>query len=148
MVGCEAEVVMNRWMCLAVLAIGCGGQKSPSLLAAPPAGEGFQVHMEFEAAPSQETWRCRVMNMPNEDLANVNRVEHAQTPGLHHMDLTALFTITLPPGDYDCGALYEAHPELMDQPTLYAAQTATYKLDLGAGVVAQVPPGLPVMFEL
>ncbi|HEX6835932.1 MAG TPA: hypothetical protein VF334_05130, partial [Polyangia bacterium] len=94
-------------------------------------------------------WQCVVMNMPNEELADVNRVEHVQTPGLHHMDVTALVTTTLDPGRYDCAALYAAHPELMDQPTLYAAQgKPTAELDLGPGVVAQVPPKLPVLFEL
>ncbi|MGZ3405024.1 MAG: monooxygenase [Polyangia bacterium] len=129
---------------------GCGGSPAkPTLLAPPPDGAGFQVSMEMEAPAGSETWQCVVMNMPNEDLANVNRVEHVQTPGLHHMDVTALISANLDPGRYDCGKLYADHPELMDQPTLYAAQgKATAQIDLGPGVVAKVPPGLPVLFEL
>jgi len=135
---------------LALLVFGCSHSTSPSSpLAPPPDGAGFQISMEMDAAPASEAWQCVVMNMPNEELADVNRVEHVQTPGLHHMDVTALVTTTLDPGRYDCGALYAAHPELMDQPTLYAAQgKPTAQIDLGPGVVAEVPPKLPVLFEL
>jgi hypothetical protein len=131
---------------------GCGGTPaatpSNALLPAPPAGTGLQMTMEMDAPASAETWKCLVTNMPNEDLANINRVEHSQTPGLHHMDLTALLSVNLEPGTYDCGPLYAAHPELMEQTTLYGSQTATAQLDLGPGVVAKVPSGLPVLFEL
>ena len=129
---------------------GCGGTpaaKSP--LAPPPDGAGFQISMEMEAPAASETWQCLVMSMPNQDVANVNRVEHVQTPGLHHMDVTALVSANVAPGRYDCAQLYADHPELMDQPTLYAAQgKPTAEIDLGPGVVASVPPELPVLFEL
>jgi hypothetical protein len=144
-----SDVPMKRLLCSLFL-IGCThSQSSTGLLAPPPAGAGFQISMEMEAPAGGEAWQCVVMNMPNQDVANVNRVEHVQTAGLHHMDVTALETTTLDPGRYDCGKLYAAHPELMDQPTLYAAQgSPTAMIDLGPGVVASVPPGLPVLFEL
>ena len=135
---------------VALALFGCSHPSSPATpLAPPPDGKGFQISMEMDVAPASEGWQCVVMSMPNDELANVNRVEHVQTPGLHHMDVTALVGATLDPGRYDCAALYAAHPELMDQPTLYAAQGNPHaQLDLGPGVVAQVPPKLPVLFEL
>lgn len=135
---------------LVVCCTGCSHSSAPSSpLAPPPDGAGFQISMEMDAPAGQEAWQCVVMNMPNDELANVNRVEHVQTAGLHHMDVTALVTTTLDPGRYDCAQLYADHPELMDQPTLYAAQGNPHaQLDLGPGVVAKVPPKLPVLFEL
>jgi len=80
---------------LLVTCAGCGGSpaKSTGLLAPPPDGEGFQISMTMDAPAGAETWQCVVMNMPNEDLANVNRVEHVQTkvvmPNPAHCDLGA-----------------------------------------------------------
>jgi hypothetical protein len=139
---------MKSHFAFALVLAGCGGSSAPSLLAPPPESQGFQVMMEMDAPAAAETWQCVVMSMPNQDTVNINRVEHAQTAGLHHMDLTALVSINLAPGRYDCTKLYADHPELMDQTTIYAAQSPTAKIDLGPGVVARVPPGLPVMFEL
>lgn len=140
---------MKRSLLVVVLAAGCGGSSPSSPLAPPPDGAGFQISMTMEAPAQSEAWECVVMNMPNQDLANVNRVEHVQTAGLHHMDVTALVSANLSPGRYQCAQLYADHPELMDQPTLYAAQgQPTAMIDLGRGVVAKVPPGLPVLFEL
>jgi hypothetical protein len=139
---------MKSILVCAFVVAGCGGSAVPSLLAPPPAEQGFQVSMTMDAPAGAETWQCVVMSMPNQDTVNINRVEHAQTPGLHHMDLTALISANLAPGRYECGKLYADHPELMDQTTLYAAQSPTASIDLGPGVVARVPPGLPVLFEL
>jgi hypothetical protein len=136
---------------LAVTCAGCNSSPAkPAGLLAPPAdGAGFQISMQMDAPAGGETWQCVVMNMPNLDVANINRVESVQTPGLHHLDVTALISANIDPGRYDCGPLYAAHPELMDQATLYAAQgTAHSQIDLGTGVVASVPPGLPVLFEM
>jgi hypothetical protein len=136
---------------LLVTCAGCGGSpaKSTGLLAPPPDGEGFQISMTMDAPAGAETWQCVVMNMPNQDVAPVNRVESIQTAGLHHLDVTALISANIAPGRYDCNQLYADHPELMDQATLYAAQgTAHSQIDLGPGVVASVPPGLPVLFEM
>ena len=85
------------------------------LLAPPADGAGFQISMQMDAPAAGETWQCVVMNMPNLDVANINRVEPVQTPGLHHLDVTALISANIDPGRYDCGPLYAAHPELMDQ---------------------------------
>ena len=105
--------------------------------------------MQMDVPAGAETWQCVVMNMPNLDVAPVNRVESVQTPGLHHLDVTALLSANIDPGRYDCNQLYADHPELMDQATLYAAQgTGHSQIDLGPGVVASVPPGLPILFEM
>ncbi|HXU72831.1 MAG TPA: hypothetical protein VN947_26105 [Polyangia bacterium] len=141
-------------LALLSVAVGCAGcNHSPArpmgLLAPPADGQGFQISMQMDAPAGGETWQCLVMNMPNEDVANINRVESVQTAGLHHLDVTALLSTTIDPGRYDCNTLYAQHPELMDQATLYAAQgTAHSQIDLGPGVVASVPPGLPVLFEM
>lgn len=139
---------MKSLVTFAFVVAGCGGSPVKQMLAPPPPDRGFQVSMTMDAPAGMETWQCIVMPMPNQDVVNINRVEHAQTPGLHHMDLTALLGVNLDRGRYDCNALYAAHPELMDQQTLYAAQSPTATIDLGPGVVAKVPPGLPVLFEL
>jgi hypothetical protein len=101
--------------------------------------------------PGSEAWRCKIGQISNETLAHVNRVESVQTEGMHHMDVMSLiFTgLDLPPGDYDCTELYEAHPELMQNGlTLFAAQAARSIVNLPEGTVASLPPKMAALHEI
>lgn len=127
-----------RWSCLFALLAACSSS-SP-----PPA---FEVSLEADAAPGQEIWKCRVMQLPIVDTTDVHHVTHEQST-LHHMDITVLESVAIPEGDYDCAALYQKHPALMEQPTLYAAQTPSGNITLPPGVVARIPAGITVLYEI
>ncbi len=106
--------------------------------------------MDIDAAPGEETWKCQVQTLDVQDLQNVSRVKHVQSNAVHHMDVMVILNsgMNKPPGIYDCAALYQQFPKLMEETILYASQTATAEIQLPPGVVAKVPGGLTLMYEL
>jgi hypothetical protein len=147
-------LVTRTSIVLALLAVGCGTDSSPGgdeILPAPAEGEGIQVAYSAVAAPGEEIWKCNVTDLPSAKYLEVNRVESVQNDGVHHMDLMAiaLAAPNLEPGEYDCAALYEQYPSLMDQGILiYASQQANQEINLPAGVTAELLPKLRVMHEI
>jgi hypothetical protein len=117
----------------------------------PVATEGFQMAMTATAPAGEEIWLCQVSNIPTDYWMLVNRVESVQSVGMHHMDVMALaFTgVELEPGTYDCGALYEEHPALMeDGLIIYASQSPEQIIQLPEGIAANLPPGISIMQEI
>ena len=140
---------------LAALAIiSCGDDPPPAPLLEPPAeGTGFQVSYETMAPPMTEIWKCNLQALPNSRVININEAESRITPGIHHQTLTLLLGLgdleALEPGEYDCRELYDAYPALMeDAIQLYGAQSAEQSIDLGPGIVAQLPPRLLALHEI
>lgn len=141
---------------LAISLVGLCGLSacSPKEDELPDPGPGtpaFQLGMELDSPPGTEVWKCRIL--PPLDLrgvANINRVKHVQTASVHHMDVMVLLKsgVSLPPGEYDCADLYRDHPLLMEETNLYAAQRATDEIVLPRGVVAAVPGGITLLYEL
>ena len=90
---------------LAALVAGCGPEPSgppgpapdPSELAAPPAGEGFQMQTEdISVAPGNEVQDCyffkvselaAAAGLPADRPVNLHRVQIAQRDGSHHMNI-------------------------------------------------------------
>jgi hypothetical protein len=126
-----------RMMWLVLALFGCSS-------GTPPA---FEVSFEADAKPGEEIWKCRVMQLPIVDTTDVHHVVHQQSQ-LHHMDITVLASVNIPEGDYDCAPLYQQYPSLMEQPTLYAAQTQNGDITLPPGVVARIPAGITVLYEI
>lgn len=144
---------LARTLIIAALA-GCGPAAPP---AAPPdpfpppaPGAGFQVSMNVTAPAGAEIWKCRIGPIPTDGPVAINAVKHMQTPGVHHMDIAILLYsgIKEPPGVYECADLYARYPRLMEETTLYAAQSPTADIQLPAGVAARVPAGLTLMQEI
>jgi hypothetical protein len=137
------------WVVSFVLVAACSSAPA-QLLAPPPEDEGFQLGMDIDVGPGEEAWRCQVMPLDVSGLQNVNHVRHVQTTGVHHMDIGVILYSGLnePPGQYDCKALYSKYPKLMDEMILYGSQAATGDITLPPGVVAKVPGGLTLLFEL
>lgn len=135
-------------------AAGCGPAAPPATppdpFPPPAAGTGFQVSMTVTAPAGAEIWKCRIGPIPTDGPVAINAVKHMQTPGVHHMDITILLYagVKEPPGIYDCAELYAKYPKLMEETTLYAAQTATADIQLPTGVAARVPAGLTLMQEI
>lgn len=124
---------------------------APIVLEPPPADQGFQMTFEDVAPPFTELWRCKVETLPITELAPVSRVESRQTADVHHMDIMAigLTGVQLDEGMYDCGPLYEQYPEFMEEGIfLYSSQVPEQEIQLPEGVVATVPAGLQIMFEV
>jgi Copper type II ascorbate-dependent monooxygenase, C-terminal domain len=79
-------------------AVGCG---SPSVttvsLAAPPAGQGFQLVVPpFDVAPGAEVQACYFFQVPDVNQGGdvwVHRYQVAQTTGSHHMNIFRVKTI-------------------------------------------------------
>ncbi len=141
----------------AFLAQGCLSEAVPKtvLLAAPPAGAGFQVSIQAHAPARSEIWRCEVfygVDVGDDRLvANVNRVVTQQSPNVHHADLMTFFYtgLTLKAGQYDCTALYAENPELMEQGLfIFGSQEEHTEVTLPPGTVAQVPTSIGYMYEV
>ena len=140
---------MKRIFLVTLLAAGCNGASDP--LPPPADGEGFQMAMDVDSPPATETWKCLIEQIPTTDVMRVHHVTHLQTAQVHHMDITVLLysgAQTMPPGMYDCGPLYQQFPKLMEEQTLYAAQSPNGDITLPDGIAAVVPPGITVMYEL
>jgi len=141
-------------VCVLGLLLGaCGAEEPPvddSPLPPPGLGEGFQLSATTTAPAGEEVWRCVVYDAPNDQWEMVNRVESIQNDAMHHMNVVALSLtdVSLEPGDYDCNALYEEHPELMDAMIIYASQAETQNLTLPSGVGANLPPNIRIMHEM
>jgi hypothetical protein len=139
---------MRRFFFVAFLAAGCApGDPLPP----PPDGQGFQMAMDIDSPPASETWKCLITQIPTTDTHRIHRVQHVQTAAVHHMDITVLLysgAQTMPPGLYDCAPLYQMFPKLMEEQTLYAAQSPEGDILLPDGIAAVVPPGITVMYEL
>lgn len=144
---------------LSIVSFGCGSDETsgaatpaPTELLPPPAeGEGFQLAMDAVAPAGQEMWKCLVGKVPTTGFSFVNRIEAAQTEGIHHMDIATLAfsDLVLEPGVHDCADLYANHPEIMeDGVTIFASQTPREKIDLPTGIVAQIPAGIDVIHEI
>src|SRR5262245_31099841 len=100
---------------------------------APSADEGLQLNYYATAAPGEELWKCKVLDLDTDDWLNIHRVESIQNDSMHHMDLmaVALSTPELGPGDYDCGPLYDMYPSLMDEGVnIYASQQPSQVVQL------------------
>jgi len=73
---------------------GCGGD--PTLIAAPPTGQGFQLSVpNFDVPAGTDTQRCfffAVPGTPDQEVW-VNKYEIAQPAGSHHMNLFRVNTI-------------------------------------------------------
>jgi hypothetical protein len=132
-----------------IFAAGCTAPPA-EMLAPPEPDQGFQLAMDVDAEPGEETWKCQILTLDVQDLQNVNRVKHVQSNAVHHMDVMVILNsgMNKPPGTYDCGPLYEQFPKLMEETILYASQIANDEIQLPPGVVAKVPGGLTLMFEL
>jgi len=140
---------MYRFFFVALLVAGCNGASDP--LPPPPADQGFQMALDIDSPPASETWKCQIGPLPTTDVMHVHRVQHVQTAAVHHMDITVLLysgAQTMPPGLYDCGPLYQQFPKLMEEQTLYAAQSPEGDIVLPDGIAAVVPPGITVMYEV
>ena len=120
-------------------------------LPAPDPGTGFQMGIDTLAPPGEEIWKCFVADLPGSGLVAVNEVASVQTQGVHHMDVMALGLLNLPidPGMYDCDALYQQYPVMMEEGIfLFASQNETESLRLPPNVAAVVPGDLRVMIEM
>lgn len=139
---------------LASTIAGCGpaapASMPPDPFPPPAAGTGFQVSMSVTAPAGAEIWKCQIGPIPTDGPVAINSVKHMQTPGVHHMDITVLLYagVKEPPGIYDCADLYARYPKLMEETTLYAAQSASAEIQLPAAVAARVPAGLTLMQEI
>lgn len=130
------------------------GSRSPDELPPPPLEEGFQMGIDTVAPAGGEIWKCAVADLPTPGGAftPVNRVHALQSPGVHHMDVMALGLlqgVVIEPGMYDCDALYETYPEMMEEGIfIFATQNEEEVLELPEGVAANLPGGLRVMVEI
>ncbi len=120
------------------------------LLPPPAEGEGFQLAATSVAPAGKEIWKCVVYDVPSDRWEMINRVESIQNGPMHHMSIVvlALTGVSLEPGEYDCRALYEQYPDLMDGLIVYASQAAEQTIQLPDGVAANFPPNIRVMHEL
>jgi hypothetical protein len=120
-------------------------------LAPPPAGEGFQLEMEFTAPALTEVWMCNVYTIPITEPAAVNQVEYQQNFGTHHMSISTMGLVggQIEPGQYDCNDLY-ADPEFMEnQIMIFGGQgDADGEINLPEGVVANLPVGIDIIHEV
>jgi len=123
----------------------------PIYLEAPDPSDGFQMGIDTVAPAYGEIWKCFVADLPNADLAAVNRVVSKQVPGVHHMDVMALglLPIEIEDGMHDCEELYRDNAEMMEDGIfIYASQVPDEELQLPEGVAATIPPNLRVMVEI
>jgi hypothetical protein len=125
----------------------CGPPPDP--LPPPAPEEGFQISMQAHAPAGQEVWRCKVEILATDQLFEVNRARHVQSPGMHHMDVMVILeNLGLQPGEYDCKTLYDQQPKLMEQIIIYASQKGEDTIQLPPNVSAPIPPGVTVMTEI
>ena len=116
----------------------------------PPAeSEGFQFFMKTTVPAFSEVWRCEVYPMPVDTAASVSWVEFKQTPGMHHMTLSAPGLEgggKIPYGTYECDELYESIME--DMIMFFGSQADEDVMHLPDGVAANFPAGLDVVHEV
>lgn len=130
------------------------GSRSPDELPPPALEEGFQMGIDTVAPAGGEIWKCAVADLPTPPGAftPVNRVHALQSPGVHHMDVMALGLlqgVVIEPGMYDCDALYEMYPAMMEEGIfIFATQNEEEVLQLPEGVAANLPGALRVMVEI
>jgi hypothetical protein len=131
------------------LAAGCSAPEA-DFLPPPEPGKGVQIAMDTEAGPGEEIWRCKIFTFQAEGLQQINHVIHKQTSVVHHMDIMAILTTKLnrPDGVYDCKQLYDELPSLMEETTIYASQLQEDEIKLPPGIVAPVPGGLTMLYEM
>jgi len=144
---------MRRALPLVLLLAACASDPAPDNDPFPPPdeSEGFQIEMTTTVPAGTEIWECKVTEIPVDGFIKVNHVESVQSPGVHHMDITALdfAGVELDEGTYDCNEVYADHPELMDSGLiLYASQQAEQSITMPEGTVASLPGHLKVMHEL
>ena len=66
--------------------VACGGDGGPPAgLVAPPEGQGIQLSIGVHLGAGDETEYCRYAVLPGAEALNVSRVEHAYSPGSHHL---------------------------------------------------------------
>ncbi len=134
--------------------IGCTSKPSDSaeslsLLEPPPAGEGFQLSMDYTVDPYTEAWKCLVYPLDTETLSNVNRVEYQQNYGMHHMTISTSGVVggQIEPGLYDCEQLLLEQME--DLLMIFGAQGYEEGvIQLPEGVAASVPGGIDIIHEI
>jgi hypothetical protein len=140
---------MNRLLFAALLAAGCSGPADS--LPPPPDGQGFQLAMDMDTPPGTEALKCQIGKLDVQGVQDIHHVEHLQSSGIHHMNVTVLINSGaehLPPGVYDCNDLYAQYPKLMEQTIIYAAQAPTADITLPPGIAAVVPGGITIMIQL
>jgi len=123
-------------------------------LTPPPEGEGFQLTFNYTVEPASEAWICDIVTLPNPGaISNVNRVEVQQTPGTHHLTLSALGLVPgsspFPPGRYPCEEIYGNQSLMEDQIMFFGNQgTAEDEMILPPGVAATLPGGIDIIYEM
>lgn len=87
-------------VCAMAMATGCGGGESQpatvdSTLLDPPAhGQGFQIGTAaFDVPPGTEIQNCYFVEVPSDSDVWVDRIELAQEPGSHHMNVFRVKTV-------------------------------------------------------
>src|SRR5262245_48657204 len=148
----EGALMTRKLSPIAMLLAACATDEvaAPDAAAPPAPADGFQLSLEFTAPPGVETWKCQIGTLPFDGFEYIDHVTHEQNDAVHHMDVTLLLKtqLGLPPGMYDCAPLYAAHPELMEETILYAAQTPHGDIQLPPNTAAAVPGGLTYMHEV
>ena len=115
----------------------------------PNEGEGIQFFMESTVPAGSEAWICAVYPMPIDDWAAVNRVEYAQTAGMHHMTLSTPSLGGGPPLEYGVYPCEDIYGQMMEDMTMFFGnQGGSDTMTLPEGVAANFPPGLDVVHEV
>lgn len=120
--------------------LGCSGddpaEQAPvptDGLAAPPEGAGLQLELGRVVPSGQETHFCRHYVLPEGADFEVSRLEHAYSPGNHHMIAyrTSLTAAEVTPDIFECGDI----PGAFVYSTQFAAGESAY------------PPGVGMRFK-
>jgi hypothetical protein len=117
--------------------------KPADVLSAPPAADkGLQLALKVKVDPGKEVVVCRELVIPGDAAIEVGKIDHASSPGTHHVH--AYRTSTPPdkvsPGVFDCGDLAG--------PLLYTAQKEAESTRFQPGIGVKFAKGEVVRLEL
>jgi hypothetical protein len=111
-------------------------------LAAPAADRGVQLGLKVKVEPGKEVVVCRELVLPGDAAIEVGRLEHASSPGTHHVHAYRSSTPAdkVSPDVFDCGDLAG--------PLFYTAQKEAESTRFHPGVGVKFQKGEVVRLEL